>query len=189
MEGRFGPPLHAIEVRLGSGCAFLKEDGFDFAKISASRDERTAGPNRRRGRSVGKRNATGIAAGEWKGRMVGWKWRRKGLKSLNPRREMVWPDSLLPTRSSRSHGMPYQRVDRSIARSASAMVSGRPTCSHRPSSLRLKRRPLAAAAWKNGGGGPPGGPTNRSQPIENARFRKENARKSKCPGPNTKHES
>ena len=47
-------------------------------------------------------------------------------------------------------GTGSQRIERSTARSASAIVSGRPTCSQRPSSRTPKSRPLAAAAWKNG---------------------------------------
>ena len=48
--------------------------------------------------------------------------------------------------SDSGNGRALQRVERSIARSASAIVSGRPTCTQRPSRRTPKSRPFPAAA-------------------------------------------
>ena len=71
------------------------------------------------------------------------KWRRNPLKRRISRKEMA---PLPRAGFARGGTKALQRVDRSIARSASAIVSGRPTWSHRPSSRTPKSRPWAAAA-------------------------------------------
>ncbi len=68
----------------------------------------------------------------------GWRCDRNQLKSLDSRPQM----ELAPRQRSKA----LQRVDRSIARSASAIVSARPTWTHNPSSRTPNSRPLAAAA-------------------------------------------
>ena len=101
-------------------------------------------------------------------RRDGTEWRRKRLRLLDSRAEMAASEFGRRRRSSlrpacgekvdalsrhlpqQSWGRECQRVDRLIAISASAIVSGRPTWSQRPSSRTPNSRPFAAAAWKNG---------------------------------------
>jgi len=88
---------------------------------------------------------------------------RRGRRPRTPRRKFSAPQALERPRNAAGIGPGRYSVERSIARSASAIVSGRPTCSHRPSRRTPNRRP-SSAAWKNNGAR---GKTSSATPANN----------------------